>query len=149
MSSRTPTVGLLLVLTIGACASTPNGDAQELAGCYYFEQDPTAQRLGMPWGVRLTADSLTGWAPLDQQPDTYVAVTLLGPERMRDFPFGFWQKRGVDSVRIGYPSLGAWSMDLTVEEGLLIGTVQEVGDAGLAERRSYPVRLQRARCPGE
>lgn len=147
MSSTTSTIGLLLALTVGACVSTPNGDAQDLAGCYYFEQDATAQRIGMPWGVQLTADSLTDFAPLDQQPDTYVAVTLHGPERTRDFPFGYWQKREADSVRIGYPSLGAWSLDLTVEEGRLIGTAQEVGDAGLAERRSYPVQLQRARCP--
>lgn len=147
MSSTTRTIGLLLALTVGACASTPNGDAQDLAGCYYFEQDATSQRIGMPWGVQLTADSLTGWAPLDQQPDTYVAVTLLGPDRTRDIPFGYWQKRGADSLRIGYPSMGAWSLDLTVEEERLIGTAEEVGDAGLAERRSYPVQLQRARCP--
>lgn len=147
MRSTTSAVGLILVLTASACVSTPNGDAQDLAGCYYFEQDATAQRLGMPWGVQLTADSLTDWAPLDQQPDTYFAVTLLGPERTRDFPFGYWQKRGADSVRIGYPSLGAWSLDLAWEEGRLVGTAQEVGDAGLAERRSYPVQLQHARCP--
>lgn len=141
------TLLLLVAAAAGACATTPNGVAQDVAGCYYFEQDATARQLSLPWGVQLTADSLTGWPPIDQEPDTYTAVTLTSPERTDDFPFGYWQARGVDSVRIGYPSMGGFVLDLAVQDSQLVGTAQPVGDAGLGDRPTHTVRLDRARCP--
>lgn len=137
---------LLLALAAGACASTPEGSAQEMAGCYYFEQDATARQLNLPWGVRLTADSLTGWPPLDQQPETFTAVTLIRPGETRDTPFGYWQARG-DSVRIGYPGMGGFSVELSRQDSVLVGTARGVGDAGLGPRDTHAVRLSRARCP--
>jgi hypothetical protein len=147
MTVTRATLTLLAVLVVGACASTPNGTAQELAGCYYFEQDATARELNLPWGVHLTADALTGWEPLDQEPDTYTAVTLVGPDETQDFPFGYWQDRGADSVRIGYPSMGGFVLELTLEDGHLVGTARGVGDAGLDQRPTHDIRLQRAGCP--
>ncbi len=137
----------ILVLAAAACASTPNGAAQEVAGCYYFEQDATARQLNLPWGVHLTADSLTGWPPLDQEPETYRAVTLVGPDEIQDFPFGYWQNRGPDSVRIGYPSMGGFVVNLVREDDYLTGTAIPVGDAGMGDRTRHAVRLQHAACP--
>lgn len=137
---------LLLALVAGACASTPDGSAQDLAGCYYFEQDATARELNLPWGVRLSTDSLSGWPALQQQPETYAAETLVRPQVTRDHPFGYWQARG-DSVRIGYPGMGGFSLNLAVEDTVLAGSARPVGDAGLGERPSHEVRLVRARCP--
>lgn len=136
-------------LGVAGCASTPEGEAQELAGCYYFEQDATAQALSLPWGVRLTTDTLTGWPPLDQQPNTHTAVTLVGVDETADFPFGYWQALPGDSVRIGYPGAGGFVLDLTARDGVLEGTARPVGDAGLGAREMRGVRLGLARCPGE
>ncbi len=136
-----------LVLAVASCASTPDGAAQEGAGCYYFEQDATARELNLPWGVRLTADSLTGWPSMDQEPETYTAVTLVGPDETQDFPFGYWQTRGPDSLRIGYPSMGGFVLDLVLGDGHLAGTALPVGDAGIGKRPRHDVRLQRAACP--
>lgn len=147
MTSPWKLARLLPLLAAAACVSTPDGAAQEVAGCYYFEQDETARQLNLPWGVQLTADSLTGWPPLDQQPETYEAVTLVGPEETRDFPFGYWQSLSSDSVRIGYPSMGGFVLNLAREEGHLVGTARPVGDAGLGERTTHAVHLQHARCP--
>lgn len=143
-----PVPALLLMVVAGACASSPNGTAQEIAGCYYFEQDDTARELNLPWGVRLTTDSLTD-APHLEQPNTYRAVTLRGPDETTDFPFGYWRALPGDSVRIGYPSMGGFVLNLTLEEGWLTGRAHPVGDAGIGPRESHAVRLQHARCPGE
>lgn len=142
---RSVTAGLLALLA-GACASTPEGAAQDIAGCYYFEQDATARELNLPWGVRLTADSLDGWPPLDQEPEVYVAVTLIGPDESRGTPFGYWQARG-DSIRLGYPGMGGFAVNLAVQDTALVGTARGVGDAGFGPRPTHQVRLVRARCP--
>lgn len=147
MTNARHALALLAALAAGACASTPGGAAQEVAGCYYFEQDATARQLNLPWGVHLTADTLSGWPPIDQEPDTYTAVTLTSPERTDDFPFGYWQARGADSIRIGYPSMGGFVLDLAVQDSQLVGTATSVGDAGLGDRPTHTVRLDRARCP--
>lgn len=141
------TAPALALLAMAACASTPNGDAQEIAGCYYFQQDATAQSLNLPWGVRLTTDSLTGWPPIDQQPNTHRAVTLVGPGETADFPFGYWQALPGDSVRIGYPGTGGFVLDLTYAEGVLEGTARPVGDAGGGSRETHSIRLGLASCP--
>lgn len=137
------------LLALTACASAPNGDPQEIAGCYYFQQDATAEALNLPWGVRLTTDSLTGWPPIDQQPNTHRAVTLVGPNEIADFPFGYWQALPGDSVTIGYPGMGGLVLELSRANGVLEGAAHPVGDAGLGARESHPVRLSLARCPGE
>ncbi len=147
--SHMPTRSLLLIaLVAGACASTPDGSAQDLAGCYYFEQDATARELNLPWGVRLTAEPLTGWPPLEQEEDVRVAVTLIGEEETADHPFGYWRPMADDSVRIGYPGTGGFVVDLVVGESELVGTATPVGDAGLDDRPVHDVRLMHARCPG-
>lgn len=132
-----------------ACASSPDGIAQDMAGCYYFVQDETARQLNLPWGVRLTTDSLTDAPHLDEQPNTYRAITLRGPDRTTDFPFGYWQALPGDSVRIGYPSMGGFVLDLSLDAARLSGMARPVGDAGLGPREPHAVRLDRARCPGE
>lgn len=138
-----------IALALASCASTPNGDPGEIAGCYYFQQDATAESLNLPWGVRLTTDSLTGWPPMDQQPNTHTAITLVGPDETADFPFGYWQDLPGDSLRIGYPGTGGFVLDLARADGVLEGTARSVGDAGLGPREAHSVRLDLARCPGE
>lgn len=143
-------IALALSLAVAgsvACASTPGASSQALVGCFYFQQDDAARDLGLPWGVELTGDSLTGWPSLDQQPETYVATTLRGPDETRDFPFGYWQSQPGDSVRIGYPGGGGLVLELTGSDDELSGIARPVGDAGLGPRESHPVSLQRARCP--
>lgn len=139
---------LLPALLVSACASSPEGAAQELSGCYYFERDATARELNLPWGVQLTDQPLEGW-PIGQQEGVRRAVTLKGPDQTADFPFGYWQAKA-DSVRLGYPGMGGFLVDLAVEEQALEGTARPVGDAGVDEERPvHPVRLTLARCPGE
>lgn len=147
MTPKPLALALLLALVASACATTQEGDAQSMEGCYYFQQDETARELNLPWGVRLTTDSLTGWPPLEQEPGVYEAVTLRGPDRTTRFPFGFWQSLPGDSVRIGYPGSGGFSLDLAVESDALVGVAVPVGDAGLGPRTPRAVRLDRARCP--
>ncbi len=149
MTFRASAPALFLALAAAACASSPNGAARDLAGCYYFEQDETARQLNLPWGVRLTADSLTDAPHLDQQPNTYRAVTLRGTGHTTDFPFGYWQALPGDSVRIGYPSMGGFVLNLAVVDGSLTGQAIPVRDAGFGPRDPHAVRLDRARCPGE
>lgn len=138
---------ILAATALMACASTPGGAAQELAGCWYFEQDATARDLNLPWGVRLTADSLTGWPGVHERPGTRTAITLVRPGETAGFPFGYWRALPGDSVRIGYPGMGGFALDLVVSDGALTGQARPVGDAGLGERRPSPVRLARAGCP--
>lgn len=147
MTFRYSAPAILLAAAAVACASTQAGDAQDVAGCYYFEQDATARQLNLPWGVRLTTEPLTGWPALEGS--AYVAVTLWDVDRTTDFPFGYWQTTAVDSIRIGYPGMGGFSLELTPENGVLEGVAVPMGDAGLGPRTPHPIRLQHARCPGE
>lgn len=139
---------LPLALLAGACASSPDGHAQDLSGCYYFEQDATARSLNLPWGVRLTTEPLTGWPALEREEGVRVAVTLIGEEETADHPFGYWRPLADDSVRLGYPGTGGFVVDLAVGESELVGTATPVGDAGLGDRPVHDVRLMHARCPG-
>jgi hypothetical protein len=149
MTSMRSRLILPLALLAGACASTPDGSAQELAGrCYYFEQDATARSLNLPWGVRLTDQPLTGWPALAET-EARVAVTLMGPDESADHPFGYWQSRSADSVRLGYPGMGGLLVDAHVEDAALVGTATPVGDADVDDGRAHAVRLIYARCPGE
>lgn len=138
------------LLVAGACASAPQGTAQDLIGCYYFEQDAAARELNLPWGVELKSDSLTSWPPLRRQENVRVAVTLLGPNETGDFPFGYWQVLGDETgaIRLGYPGMGGFTAELTVEENQLSGLLGGEGDVpSSAELRATRVRLVRARCP--
>jgi hypothetical protein len=77
-----------LLAYAASCATTPGPAAEALTGCYYFEQDATAQALRLPWGVRLLADSLSGWPAIQQRPDVRRAVTLTGTASTAAYPFG-------------------------------------------------------------
>lgn len=132
---------------LGACASSPDGAAQELAGCYYFEQDETARELNLPWGVQLTTDSLD--SPfLEGQENVRAAITLADGERTADFPFGYWQPLTEETLRLGHPGMGGFTVDLTIDGDALSGRLAGEGDVATgAPMRSFPVRLTRARCP--
>lgn len=136
------------LLVLGACASSPEGTTQQLTGCYYFEQDAVARDLNLPWGVELTADSLTDAPLLRAQENVRVAVTLLGPDEKGDFPFGYWQVIAEDAIRLGYPGMGGFTADLSVEGDELSGILGGAGDiASSSQPRSARVRLTRAQCP--
>lgn len=135
-------------LLAAGCASTPDTAAAQLHGCWYFEPGSGAAGLGLPWGVELTDQPLEGW-PAFQERDSRVAVTLVGPEDQRDFPFGYWEAPAPDSVRIGAPGGGGWTLNLELRDSTLVGTARSTGDAGLGARPSHSVTLIRARCPGE
>lgn len=135
------------ICVVGACASSPEGFAQQVAGCYYFEQDSAARQLNLPWGVELTSDSLA--SPfLRGQENVRRAVTLFRPGETGDFPFGHWQVLADDAIRLGYPGMGGFSADLTVQGTELRGIVGGVGDAAPPPgMQSARVRLIRADCP--
>lgn len=140
---------VLLIACTAACASSPDGsESQGVVGCWYFEQDDPARELRLPWGVRLTEEPLTGW-PLAREPDTHAAVTLVNESATADTPFSYWQPLEGDSLRIGYPGMGGLSLRLAVDDeaGALTGVAIPVGDAGLGERPTTPIRLTRAQCP--
>lgn len=147
--TRVPLPGLLLLLVLAAagCASSPDGEAQGVEGCWYFVQDDVAQELNLPWGVRLTDDVLTGWPAFDAESGARVAITLVGPDAMADNPFGYWQPLEGDSVRLGYPGMGGFAVRLAWAQDRLEGTARPVGDALMGERPRHPVALTRARCP--
>lgn len=148
----TAAAGTLLAGTLLAgCASAEKRlSAQDLAGCYYFEQDSTARALNLPWGVRLTDEALEGWPAIAQRhPKRATTLTPAGDE---DHPFGYWLVTRSDSVEIGYPGGGGLVVRVAPHGQRLEGSVRAVGDAlrpPAARRvpRSQPVRLNHALCP--
>jgi hypothetical protein len=142
----------LLALALHACVTLPHRTVDDAAGCYYFERDAIAQELQLPWGVRLLADTLTGWPAVQQLPEVRRAVTLFAPGDERTFPFGYWRPLGTDSLEIGYPAGGGLRLTVAVGQARLVGTAVPVGDvlappAEPAAARTYPVTLLHARCP--
>jgi hypothetical protein len=142
----------LLPLVLSACATTQPGGPPPLAGCWYFERDAAAERLQLPWGVRLLEDTLTGWPALQQRPGVRRALTLLRPGEEEPFPFGYWLPLGSDSVEIGYPAGGGLLLELAVSAERLSGGALELGDAqpppaGPRVRPRHPVSLAWAACP--
>lgn len=136
----------------GACASTAESPAQDLPGCYYFQQDAVFSELRLPWGVRLADAPLQGWPALEAE-GAHRATTLTGT-REQDHPFGYWLVTAPDSVEIGYPGGGGWLLELHVQEDRsLTGTITGVGDAidptDPAPRQPRPVSMVWARCPGD
>lgn len=135
-----------------ACVSTPDAPLDEVAGCYYFERDAAAESLRLPWGVRLLADSLTGWPAWAQRPEVRRAVTLVDYEESAAHPFGYWRPLGRDSLEVGYPGGGGLVLRLAVEPARLVGTARPVGDVlrppgELPAPSVHPVALLHARCP--
>lgn len=152
-AARLCAVAVVLMLA-SACASTPDPAPDRLTGCYYFEPDATAQRLRLPWGVRLLADTVEGWPAVQQRAGVRRAVTLMAPGEEATHPFGYWLPLKGDSLEIGYPAGGGLVLVLAAGPTHLTGTVTPVGDAlppGAQDPhpRSEPVSLLRARCPQE
>ena len=132
--------------------------AEALLGCWYFEQEDALQ-IRLPWGVRLTQDSLEGWPALQGLEGVRRASTLT-PSGSQDFPFGFWRlSPGGDSLDLGHPGGGGLAVDVETpaqdaSPPVLAGTVRPVGDVlrsgdSSAADQPLPVRLSRARCPQE
>lgn len=141
---------LLLVLAAFACVSTPpQPPMTDPVGCWYFDRDQAATALNLPWGVRLSADTLTGWPRIEARGVARVAATL-NPEGEADHPFGYWMTVPDDSIEIGYPGGGGLVLRLARGEMAMAGSARPVGDVlvpGAAPAPLRPVRLTRAQCP--
>lgn len=139
----------ILAILGAACASTGQAaDPADLAGCYYFEQDAVFQELQLPWGFRLLDQPLEGWPALQQLEDVRVATTLTGRDEV-DHPFGYWRPLAGDSLLVGYPAGGGFSLRIELDANEMTGSILPVGDAGLGERTARPVGIIHARCPEE
>lgn len=135
----------------GACASGPGGGetVAELPGCYQFQRTAEARELGLPWGFDLLEGDLSGWPNL---PDGRTARTRVTADSTADHPFAFWRPLAGDSIRVGHPGGGGFSLSL-VRDGLALrGTARPVGDAvrlgesfGLRDPR--PVVAWKVVCP--
>jgi len=144
-------------LTSAACAgnAAPPG-GPELPGCYYAERNEAARVLGLPWGIELLTDSLTGWPAIQQLAGVRQARTLT-PAGPQDHPFGYWRPLAAgDSVELGYPGGGAVLLELAVSADghTLDGTGRALGDArpiGAPRQDTAvaPVILRQARCPAD
>ena len=130
---------------------------EALLGCWYFDQEAPGEQPSLPWGVRLSPDSLEGWPAVQALEGVRRAATLT-PGGSRDFPFGYWRPSAAgDSLDLGHPGGGGLAVDLAIpardaSPPELTGTVQAVGDvlqsgdSRLADQ-ARPVRLTSARCP--
>jgi hypothetical protein len=149
---RIAAVAALAALPLAACNASPGAAPASLAGCYYFERDAVAERLRLPWGVRLLPDTLAGWPALQQRPGVRVARTLVGLGEEAGHPFGYWRTLHGDSLEIGYPAGGGLVLTLAVSGPRLAGEAVAAGDAlplggVVPERRGEPVALLHAACP--
>ena len=145
---------LLLGLVAGGlgCATAgPPPSIEELAGCYFFEQDDEARALRLPDGIHLTPRPLEGWPAIMQRGGVKVAVTLTdqGPA---DYPFGYWLLEDDGALEVGYPAGGGIVLHLEGTTDRLEGTARTFGDTFSypdedAGAREVPVTLMRGRCP--
>ena len=122
--------GLLFVgsLVLGsACASVPAEVQSSLVRCYQFQYDAGARALGLPWGFVLHAQELGDDGPLTL-PNLRRAETATSPAGRLDYPFGFWRVTSDDSVQIGHPGGGGFSLSLFPEGQDLAGSGRAVGD---------------------
>ncbi|MEJ2504176.1 MAG: hypothetical protein P8177_12840 [Gemmatimonadota bacterium] len=151
MLQRT-TLAAVALAAVTACASTGQVGDDSLPGCYYFEQDDVHRSLRLPWGVRLAPEALDGWPALQQRDGVRVATTLT-TDGDADHPFGYWLPLASDSLEIGYPGGGGYTLRLAVEGQRLEGTARPVGDVRAPGQESLPapspVALTRALCPEE
>lgn len=147
----------LATLPIPACAHRGEASSavreEGIIGCYRFtESDDGGGVPGLPWGIELLADSLTGWGA---QAGAFVAHTWLAPDQVADHPFGYWRPISADSIRTGHPVGGGFDLVLGEDEdgglsgwGRAVGDALPVGAAGGAVPQK-PVRAVRVVCPGE
>jgi hypothetical protein len=149
----------LVVLGAASCATTPPAAPAVPFGCWYFERDAAAERLNLPWGVRLLEDTLTGWPAIQQLPGVRRALTLIDHGETAAHPFGYWRPVGDDSLEIGYPAGGGLLLrvdaaEASAEPGAarLEGTARATGDLlrpdapAADDRPAQRVVLVRAAC---
>lgn len=149
MPRLTITASILLLVALACAHGADRAAAPDPIGCWYFEQDDAARQLVLPWGVRLAADTLTGWPAMDARGGARVAATLAPGEEL-GHPFGYWLELSGDSIQVGYPGGGGLSLRLEVSESVLQGSARPVGDAlplNAPARTTHAVRLTRAMCP--
>src|SRR5690606_513664 len=137
-------------LALPACAHyrSPPAEMATIVGCYRFTEADGAP--GLPWGIELLPDSLTGW---DAQADAVVARTWRTPGSAADHPVGYWKPLAADSIRTGYPAGGGIDLVLGRGDGVLSGRGRAVGDAvpvggSFEPRPPHLVRAVRVGCPG-
>lgn len=141
-------VAVCLLIVLPACAHRGDPLAM-IRGCYQFTESDEGAALGLPWGIQLLADSLTGWTG---QRDAFVARTWLTPIQVADHPFGYWKAVSADSVRTGYPAGGGFELVLGYGGKALSGWGRAVGDAIPAGSSNDPplrraVHAVRVSCP--
>jgi hypothetical protein len=138
-------------LLLGACASVPDAAQGQVAGCWQFRWDEGARTLGLPWGVVLHDEPLPGDWPLAASPEPMLAETATSPTGREDHPFGYWRLTEADSVEIGHPGGGGFTLTLVLEGDDLVGSGVAVGDAvrpgePFGPRPSQPVLARRVLC---
>ena len=120
--------GALAVLILMCGCQTPQRAVEQrpVTGCFQFEWNAAAKTLGLPWGFELLAGPLEGWGNL---PEAQTALTRLTELRIADHPFAFWDRVAADSVRVGHPGGGAFSLTLGESGQDLVGWGRSTGDA--------------------
>lgn len=154
---------LLALAAVAGCAGSPEpegsaaGKAADLGGdwprCYYFERNEGARTLNLPWGIRLSRDTLgRGWLITAQREEVRAAETLTG-SGTQDHPFGYWwEVPGTDSLEIGYPGGGGIVLDVLWLDSRLEGTAMDAGDVVQpgefgTPRSKYEITAVWAQCP--
>jgi len=157
MRSRWLLSWVAVPIVAGGCSALPNPQsASSLAGCYQFRWDAGARALGLPWGVVLLDEPLAeGWPATASLEGVQRAVTATSPTGRDDHPFGFWRPTSADSVQIGHPGGGGFTLTLAPDGPDLVGQGRAVGDAvgpgsgpaGAGTRQAHPVVAHRVLCP--
>jgi hypothetical protein len=149
-AARLAGAAALAASAAAACLTAPHAGAGP-EGCWYFERDAAAEALQLPWGVRLLADTLSGFPAIQQQPGVRRAQTLLGWTESAGHPFGYWRPVGADSLEIGYPAGGGLLLRVAAGAERATGTARPVGDILRPDGAPLPgeqrVALVRAACP--
>jgi len=153
MRSRWVLSWVAVPLVAAGCSALPSPQAAALAGCYQFRWDAGARALGLPWGVVLLDEPLAeGWPLTASLEGVRRAVTATSPSGRDDHPFGFWRPTSADSVQIGHPAGGGFTLTLAPDGPDLVGQGRAVGDAVAPDqdragaRQTHPVVAQRVLC---
>lgn len=135
-------VPAVLLAAAAGCATTQEAadPAGEVAGCYQFTRNDGARELGLPWGFELLDAPLQGWGNL---PDAHAARTRVTEREVRDHPFAYWRWTEADSVQVGHPGGGGFSLTLGPEGQDLVGSARAVGDIVLPGESSEPREARR------
>ncbi len=135
--------------------------ASEVAGCYMLSEgawrtDSVANSFfdmkSVPSEIKLLSTKLVGWEELQSDSLPLFAVDTRERGVMRGSPFGFWQRRRVqsDSIYVGQPlPTGGVRLNLTPIGSDLQGTLTAFTDSPLANRpdeASFPITLRRIEC---